>query len=63
LSLLPPLVLPLTAFSGPSVLAQTAEPVAGLFRARLVAAVADGGMTSRDVMSKPDERIALAAFS
>src|SRR5688500_18446277 len=34
LSLLPPVTLPLKAFCGPSVLAQAAEPVAGLFNAR-----------------------------
>ena len=36
LSLLPPETLPLTAFSGPSLALQDAEPVAGWLRARLV---------------------------
>src|SRR2546430_17027863 len=35
LSLLPPDTLPLTAFAGPSLLLQGAEPVAGRFNARL----------------------------
>jgi hypothetical protein len=63
LSLLPPATLPLTAFSGPSELAHAAEPVAGLFSARLVsAAVAAGGTVSKDVASTPNDTIARVVF-
>lgn len=46
LSLLPPETLPLTAFSGPSVAAHGADPVAGQFSARLTAAAVAGAGTA-----------------